>query len=159
MTLLYDRFDSPLGPLTVAASERGIAHVLFEHSVRRPAGEPGWRHAPDALAGARAQLQAWLAGDRQQFDLPLDLHGTAFQLGVWQVLARLPYASTTSYRDVAVAIGQPAAFRAVGMAVGRNPVPLLLPCHRVLASGGGLGGFSGGLAIKRQLLALEQVRR
>lgn len=156
MNLCHDRFDSPIGPLTVAAGPDGIRHLLFASSRRWPPGHADWRHAPAELAAARRQLLAWLAGERTVFELPLDLQGTPFQLRVWQVLTGIPYAATRSYRDIAVAIGQPAAVRAVGLAIGRNPVPLLVPCHRVLASDGRLGGYSGGLAVKQQLLAVER---
>jgi methylated-DNA-[protein]-cysteine S-methyltransferase len=106
------------------------------------------------LARAAAQIREYLLGRRQQFDLPLDLHGTAFQRKVWSELARIPYGKTLSYSQLARRIGKPKAVRAVGTAVGKNPICLVIPCHRVVAVNG-LGGFSGGLARKQQLLKLE----
>ena len=109
-----------------------------------------------ALDVAIRELEEYFAGRRREFTLPLDLRGTPFQLAVWNGLAQIPYGTTCSYADLARQIGRPRAHRAVGAANGANPVPIVLPCHRVIASGGGIGGYSGGLETKRRLLAFEQ---
>ena len=107
------------------------------------------------LAEAFAQLNAYLAGRLKVFDLPLETGGTPFQREVWSALCRVPYGKTASYAEIARAIGRPKAARAVGMANHANPIAIIIPCHRIIASGGGLGGYGGGLALKRRLLALE----
>jgi methylated-DNA-[protein]-cysteine S-methyltransferase len=129
-------------------------------------GLAGWiaRFAPEARRevafaphrDATRQLLEYLDGKRTAFELPLDLRGTPFQRAVWQALLDIPYGQTRSYGDVASALGQPGAMRAVGSANGANPVPLIVPCHRVIAAGGKLGGYGGGLDLKRRLLAMEQ---
>ncbi|MGQ9654313.1 MAG: methylated-DNA--[protein]-cysteine S-methyltransferase [Thermodesulfobacteriota bacterium] len=114
---------------------------------------------PEANQGAIEQLREYFEGKREEFDLPLDLRGTRFQLRVWRALQAIPFGETRSYKDIAFEIGHPGAFRAVGQANGRNPVPIVIPCHRVLRSDGGIGGFSSGLDIKARLLAMEAARR
>ncbi len=109
------------------------------------------------LRRAEAQIREYFAGERTEFDLPLELEGTAFQKDVWLTLAEIPYGKTISYAELANMVGRPSAFRAVGQANGANPIPIVLPCHRVIASGGGIGGYGGGLDMKRRLLALEGV--
>ncbi|HEX2485770.1 MAG TPA: methylated-DNA--[protein]-cysteine S-methyltransferase [Myxococcota bacterium] len=158
------RFESPIGALFAATSERGLAYLELSHASGR--GFAGWRRtaAPDARVAdgfapnraAIAQVLEYLAGKRRAFELPLDLRGTPFQLSVWEALLAVPYGETRTYAEVARRIGHPAAVRAVGAANGANPVPLVVPCHRVVASGGGLGGYGGGLPLKRRLLALER---
>jgi methylated-DNA-[protein]-cysteine S-methyltransferase len=113
---------------------------------------------PAAVAAAVKQLEEYFAGERTQFDLPLELEGTPFQKDVWLALGEIPYGKTISYAELASMVGRPTAFRAVGQANGANPIPIVLPCHRVLASGGRIGGYGGGLDMKRQLLALEGVK-
>lgn len=156
-TLYYDRFDSPIGPLTIAADALGLRHVLFASHCRPATGQALWQHAPDAavLAEPRRQLLQYLHGQRQHFDLPLAPVGTAFQRSVWAALARIPFGQTWSYRQLASHIGRPTAMRAVGAANGRNPLPIILPCHRVIGSNGQLTGFAGGLLVKQALLQLE----
>jgi len=110
----------------------------------------------EALRSADRQLGEYFAGSRRHFDLELAPVGTPFQRSVWFALADIPYAGTISYAELAARVGRPSAFRAVGQANGANPLPIVLPCHRVIASGGGLGGYSGGLDVKRQLLDLER---
>ena len=120
--------------------------------------QPGARRADTpVLRAAARQIKEYMAGKRRDFDLPLAPAGTPFQMDVWQALLRIPYGKTVSYADIAAAVGRPRAVRAVGNAVGRNPVPIVIPCHRVIASGGGIGGFSCGLAIKRKLMAIEGI--
>ncbi|MEG2804986.1 methylated-DNA--[protein]-cysteine S-methyltransferase [Stenotrophomonas sp.] len=155
MTLRYDTFDSPIGPLTVAGDSQGIHHILFENNRYDAKGRAHWQHDPRAMAPARAQLLEYLAGQRQHFDLPLAPHGTDFQLRVWTALADIPFGQTWSYVDLARHIGHPTASRAVGAANGRNPLPIVLPCHRVIGRNGALTGFGGGLPTKAALLQLE----
>jgi methylated-DNA-[protein]-cysteine S-methyltransferase len=155
MTLLYDTFDSPIGPLTVAGDSQGIHHILFENNRYDAKGRAQWQHDAHALGDARTQLLQYLHGQRQQFDLPLAPRGTTFQLRVWKALADIPFGQTWSYVDLARYIGHPTASRAVGAANGRNPLPIVLPCHRVIGRSGALTGFGGGLPTKAALLQLE----
>jgi len=155
MTLLYDTFDSPIGALTVAGDSQGIHHILFENNRYDAKGREHWQHDAHALRDARTQLLQFLQGQRQHFELPLAPHGTPFQLRVWQALADIPFGQTWSYVDLARHIGHPTASRAVGAANGRNPLPIVLPCHRVIGRSGALTGFGGGLPTKAALLALE----
>ncbi|MCX7220480.1 MAG: methylated-DNA--[protein]-cysteine S-methyltransferase [Burkholderiales bacterium] len=156
--LEYLHYQSPLGPLLLAASERGLAGVYFaEH--RHFKGMAGWRRNDEhaVLQQTAAQLGSYFSGQRQEFDLPLDLsQGTQFQQAVWQALRKLTYGSTASYADIAAQIGKPAAVRAVGAANGRNPISIIVPCHRVIASSGALTGYAGGLPNKVALLSLEK---
>jgi len=150
--LFWGVVPSPLGSLAIAvdADER-----LVEIRLDGEAGA-GTRDAR-ACATAATQLREYFAGKRRDFDLPLAPNGTVFQQRVWQALRAIPYGTLRSYGDVARAIGQPLAVRAVGQANGRNPLPIVIPCHRVIASDGSIGGYSGGLTVKHQLLALEGV--
>lgn len=156
----YDRFDSPIGPLTIAADASGLRHVLFAQHCRPARDQASWLLASDAdvLVQPRRQLLQYLNGQRQHFDLALAPVGTDFQRTVWQALARIPFAATWSYRQLATEIGRPTATRAVGAANSRNPLPIILPCHRVVGSNGGLTGFAGGLEVKQALLALENAQ-
>lgn len=156
-TLAFRHFDSPMGTMLLAASDRGLAGVWFLGQRHGPEGAP----APDApdhpvLAEAAAQLTAYFAGERDAFDLPLDLaYGTPFQQSVWQALLAIPRGQTTSYAELGRRLGRPQAARAVGAAVGRNPVSIVVPCHRVLGTAGGLTGYAGGIERKTALLRLE----
>ena len=153
--ILSRRIDSPVGPLMLAARDDGLRHIEFREN-RRPADRSDW-HGGDSpvLQAAEAQLREYFAGERRAFDLPLAPRGTPFQLQVWQALAGIPYGSTVSYAQLAQAVGNPEAMRAVGAANGRNPLPIVLPCHRVIGADGALVGFGGGLPVKQQLLRLE----
>ena len=152
----YTHIDSPVGELLLAADDGGLQLIEFA-SPRHPATRgSGWREGSNALIEqARAQLGEYFAGDRRAFDLPLSPRGTPFQLDVWRALQRIPYGATTSYAALASGIGKPSATRAVGAANGRNPLPIVVPCHRVIGADGSLTGFGGGLPIKQFLLALE----
>lgn len=158
MSLCYDTFDSPIGALTVAGDSQGIHHILFENNRYDAKGRQHWQHDPHALHDARTQLLEYLHGQRRRFELPLAPLGTAFQLRVWQALADIPFGQTWSYVELARHIGHPSASRAVGAANGRNPLPIVLPCHRVIGSSGALTGFGGGLPTKAALLQLETPR-
>lgn len=176
--------DSPIGSLTLVASERGLQKVLLpgetgaatepaaapagtagrensDHA--QPAGEAGsgeeagqGQQAEAILADARRQLGEYFAGERRSFDLPLDLSGTEFQLQAWQALAGVGYGTTAAYGEQAERMGRAGAARAVGRANGANPLPIVLPCHRIVGADGSLTGYGGGLHVKQQLLAHEQ---
>jgi len=155
MTLHQQQLDTPIGVLTLVASDVGLSMILFENE--DPADiDAAPDHSDPVLRAAAAQLAEYFAGERREFDLPLDLEGTDFQKEAWLALADVPYGETTSYGEQARAIGRPGAFRAVGAANGKNPVPIVLPCHRIVGADGSLTGFSGGLDIKQQLLVHEQ---
>jgi O-6-methylguanine DNA methyltransferase len=159
-------FDSPIGAMVAASTPRGLAYLQLPRASGR--GLAGWLRswAPEATVeeafapnrAAITQVCEYLEGKRDAFDLPLDLRGTPFQQAVWKALQAIPYGETRSYGDVARAIRKPQAVRSVGAANGANPVPLVVPCHRVVRAGGKLGGYGGGLALKRRLLALEHAR-
>ena len=151
------RAQSVLGDIVLAATDRGLAGVWFDAQRHAP-DTSGWIDAPEhpVLQQAAAQLAAYFDGTRDHFDMPLDLsHGTEFQQAVWQALLRIPRGGTTSYGRLGADIGRPAAVRAVGAAVGRNPISVVVPCHRVVGSDGSLTGYAGGLDRKTALLELE----
>ena len=156
MTVHYTHIDSPIGPLLVAADDTGVRALEFpenRHPVKR---EGEWREsAHPLLSEAERQLGEYFAGARRGFDLPLAPRGTDFQLGVWQALRAIPFGETWSYAQLATRIGNASAMRAVGAANGRNPIPIIVPCHRVIGADGSLTGFGGGLPAKMFLLRLE----
>jgi methylated-DNA-[protein]-cysteine S-methyltransferase len=155
MTTVYQHFDTPIGVLTLAADDSGLLRIDFPPPRLPPAGAT-WREGSNAvIAETRRQLEEYFAGSRRTFDLPLAPQGTRFQRSVWTELAAIPYGRTWSYRDLAERIGKPSATRAVGAANGRNPLPIVLPCHRVIGANGTLTGFGGGLPTKAFLLRLE----
>lgn len=154
----FTEIDSPLGRLLLAASTQGISGVYFEQH-RHFKGSAGWARMDEhpVLLAASQQLSEYFAGQRREFTLPLDLSaGTQFQQTVWQALLKIPYASTESYSGLANQIGNPRAVRAVGAANGRNPVSIIVPCHRVIAANGALTGYAGGMQHKQALLNLER---
>ena len=159
-TLRRTTVSSPIGPLVLVADGGALIRILFANQELgqvglTPAEVPEDPHHP-VLAAAAAQLGEYFAGARTGFDLPLRLSGTEFQRRAWLALADIAYGSTVSYAQQAAAIGKPGAFRAVGSANGSNPLPIVLPCHRVVGADGSLTGFGGGIEVKRQLLELEQ---
>jgi methylated-DNA-[protein]-cysteine S-methyltransferase len=160
-SIVQTSFQSPLGPMTLAATLTGLAGVWFDDQRHLPdelATPSGWPTGPahPVLQKTAQQLTDYFAGHRQTFDLPLDLSGgTAFQQSVWQALLTIATGSTTSYASISKTIGNPAAVRAVGAAVGRNPISIIVPCHRVLGADGSLTGYAGGLDRKTALLQLE----
>ena len=154
-TIWYDELPTPIGRLRLVADAEGLREVWFETGRHRKSPQPDWIRAAAPLAEARRQLEEYFAGDRTRFELKLHPIGTPFQLAVWEELGRIPYGATISYAELARRIGQPAAMRAVGAANGRNPIPIILPCHRVIGSNGSLTGFGGGLPTKRFLLSME----
>ncbi len=156
-TLFYVRTPSPVGPLFLAASTRGLVRLEFEARMQQlNPSTIQLRESKTALAPYLRELNEYFSGERREFSFPLDLRGTEFQLACWHALLGIPYGETRSYRDIAQAIGHPHAYRAVGMSNNRNPVAIVVPCHRVIASSGSLCGYGGGLDIKRKLLDLEQ---
>jgi methylated-DNA-[protein]-cysteine S-methyltransferase len=162
-SIVQTRFQSPLGTIIIAATAKGLAGLWFEGQRHLPpelVDPPVWPSDPDhpVLKEVMQQLTAYFAGQRSSFDVPLDLaHGTAFQQSVWQALLAIPQGGTASYSEVGRRIGKPAAVRAVGAAVGRNPVSIIVPCHRVMGAKGALTGYAGGLERKTALLRLEGV--
>jgi len=190
-SIVQTNFQSPLGKIIIAATEKGLAGLWFDGQRHLPAelaprihtGAPSlppgnavsarggraptrsvrlseWptEHGHPVLQEVISQLSEYFSGQRSSFDVPLDLaHGTAFQQAVWQVLLKIPQGGTVSYGEVSQRIGKPAAVRAVGAAVGRNPVSIIVPCHRVLGASGAITGYAGGLARKTALLKLEGV--
>ena len=149
------QLDSPIGVLTLVASDEGLRKVLWEGQAEQ-VGDATLAEFHPILAAASAQLAEYFAGDRVEFDLSLDLIGTDFQKAAWLALADVPYGQTSSYGEQAERIGRTGAFRAVGAANSKNPIPIVLPCHRIVGANGSLTGFAGGLAMKQRLLALEQ---
>ena len=154
-TPCFDIMPTPVGPLRLIADASGLRRICFEHERHPRADDTAGHRDPSRLAPVRAQLQQYFDGARREFDLPLHPRGTPFQLQVWNALRGIAYGTTISYAELATRIGNPAARRAVGAANGRNPLPIVVPCHRVIGRDGSLGGFGGGLEVKRALLALE----
>ncbi|MCY4438775.1 MAG: methylated-DNA--[protein]-cysteine S-methyltransferase [Deltaproteobacteria bacterium] len=151
----YDWMESPAGDLLIVADDAALRMISFREGSYPGKVPEGWRRGGAVVADATGQLGEYFAGRRQRFDLPLAPSGTAFQLRVWQALREIPYGVTCSYGEQARAMGQPRAVRAVGAANGRNPLPIVVPCHRVIGGDGRLTGYAGGLEIKRFLLELE----
>jgi methylated-DNA-[protein]-cysteine S-methyltransferase len=160
--IYYIERPSPMGQLLIAATDAGICGVYFEEH-RHFKGKDGWQTAVAAslaaqhLAAAGEQLEQYFAGARTAFALPLDLSGTLFQRAVWNELSAIPFGKSITYAEHARRLGNPKALRAVGSAIGKNPVSIIVPCHRVIGATGEATGYAGGLQRKRFLLALEGV--
>jgi methylated-DNA-[protein]-cysteine S-methyltransferase len=151
----YTRFESPVGSLLLAGDSKALRRVSFENGKRSSPPLADWKQNRAAFAKVICQLEAYFRGELKEFDVPLAMDGTAFQLRVWNALRAIPYGETISYAQLAGRIGNPKAVRAVGLANGSNPIPIIVPCHRVIGSDGSLTGFGGGLTTKRKLLELE----
>jgi methylated-DNA-[protein]-cysteine S-methyltransferase len=151
----YTWFDSPVGTLLLAGSSAGLKLVSFGAGSRARSVDPDWQVDNAAFVEVVDQLQSYFAGERKNFALDLVLEGTDFQKKVWTALQEIPYGETISYKKLAEAVGRPKAVRAVGAANGANPIPIIIPCHRVIGNDGSLTGFGGGLPLKKQLLELE----
>jgi methylated-DNA-[protein]-cysteine S-methyltransferase len=149
---LFHTIDSPIGELLLTGNGSALTGLHMEPFEVRP----DWRRGPATFAAAEEQLRAYFAGELRDFDLPLAPRGTEFQLRVWDALRAIPYGETASYQEVAAMVGKPHASRAVGAANGRNPIAVIVPCHRVIGADGTLTGYGGGLARKRVLLELER---
>ena len=152
----YTRMASPVGPLMLVADEAGLRRIDFVNGRSPVRSDPHWRESAEYLGEAVRQLLAYFAGEQEAFDLPLVPQGTPFQHAVWKRLCEIPYGETISYGELARRVGNPNASRAVGLANGSNPIPIVIPCHRVIGSNGKLTGYGGGLPIKEKLLALER---
>jgi O-6-methylguanine DNA methyltransferase len=161
-------FASPVGPLFLAASKKGLVALEFDarlpgqqtirpnpRDLRSESNAVGFERADAKMSAYARELLDYFTGDRREFSFPLDLRGTEFQLACWRALLAIPYGETRTYADIARAVGSPQGFRAVGMANNRNPIAIVVPCHRVIASDGTLCGYGGGLDVKRKLLQLE----
>ena len=153
--MYYSYLDTPIGPLLLAGTDAELKIVGFSTGTKARQQEPAWERNDAPFADAKRQLNEYFEGTRQAFDLPLAPLATPFQGQVLDALQAIPYGETRSYKDIAVAVGNPKAVRAVGTANGNNPIPIIIPCHRVIGSDGSLTGFGGGLETKRFLLALE----
>jgi len=151
----YTQLESPVGPLLLAADDAGLRQILFVKGRTPARSDPTWIENPAPFREVIRQLRLYFAGELEQFDLALAPQGTAFQLKVWQRLCEIPYGETISYGELARRLDNPNASRAVGLANGSNPIPIVIPCHRVIGSNGKLTGYGGGLPIKEKLLALE----
>ncbi len=152
----YTYLDTAIGRLLLAGAADGLHHLRFDQPDRDAVIAPDWRREDDGLHDALAQLREYFAGERLGFELALAPRGTPFRLAVWRQLARIPFGTTISYGELARRIGKPAASRAVGAANGANPLPIIVPCHRVIGASGRLTGFGGGLPAKQWLLDHEQ---
>jgi len=153
--MYYCYFDTPIGELLLAGEEGALSMIGFPKGSMRREPEADWIFNETQLADVSRQLREYFTGERREFDLPLKLSGTEFQVSVLEALQNIPYGETTSYGEIAKRIGRPKAVRAVGAANGRNPIPIIVPCHRVIGSTGDLTGFGGGLDTKEALLRLE----
>jgi len=152
----YAILDSPIGELMLAADDRGLQRILFAQEKCPAQPDPFWRQDSAPLQEPIRQLLAYFGGELKAFALPLAPLGTPFQRKVWQLLCEIPYGETISYGELARRVGNPNASRAVGLANGSNPIPIVIPCHRVIGSNGKLTGYGGGLPIKEKLLSLER---
>lgn len=153
--MYYCYLPTPIGDLLLAGERDSLCLIGFPEGAMRHDPDPDWIYNEQPFEEVRKQLTEYFAGERKEFNVPLGLHGTEFQLQVLEELKRIPYGETTSYGEIARRIGRPKAVRAVGAANGRNPVPIIVPCHRVIGSSGDLTGFGGGLDTKTALLRLE----
>ncbi len=151
----YRYFDTAVGRLLLARDGSGLRLINFQNGRRRHDPDPQWHERADAFDDVVSQLREYFTGQRQQFELMLPPEGTPFQQRVWRTLLDIPYGATISYAQLAARIGLPTASRAVGLANGSNPLPIVIPCHRVIGADGKLTGYGGGLPIKERLLALE----
>lgn len=155
-TICWEDANTPLGTFLLAGNGRTVVGVSLPGCWSKEDVSGDWTYAPGSMAPVAAQLDAYFSGDLHDFDLDLAPSGTTFQLAVWQALEAIPYGATASYRDVATAVGNPKATRAVGTANNRNPIALLVPCHRVIGANGSLTGYGGGLEMKSWLLDHER---
>ncbi|MDX9788555.1 MAG: methylated-DNA--[protein]-cysteine S-methyltransferase [Desulfobacterales bacterium] len=156
----YDDVETGLiGALTLAGDEAGLRHIFFPQGKKLVFLRDDWKRTPEFFKSAKAQLRAYFNGELTRFELSLAPVGTPFQQKVWNALQKIPYGKLVTYQMIAEAVGSPKAARAVGGAAGNNPIPIIVPCHRVIGSNGALTGFGGGLAAKRRLIQLERTQR
>jgi methylated-DNA-[protein]-cysteine S-methyltransferase len=156
MPCFYTHLPSPIGSLLLAGDNAALCEITFPKNGSPAFPKPGWIENASTFTEPVRQLRAYFAGELESFDLPLSPQGTPFQQKVWDELCKIPYGETISYGQLATSIGNPKASRAVGLANGSNPIPIIIPCHRVIGANGKLTGYGGGLPIKEKLLALER---
>jgi methylated-DNA-[protein]-cysteine S-methyltransferase len=154
--LLYARINSPIGELLLVGDGQALYRLHMLDAPRPASISPAWKRDSQAFTIVESQLSEYFAGERTAFDLPLRMIGTPFQRSVWSALQRIDYGQTASYGEIAAEVGQPGAARAVGIANGRNPISIIVPCHRVIGADGSLTGYGGGITRKRYLLDLER---
>jgi methylated-DNA-[protein]-cysteine S-methyltransferase len=155
--MYYNIIESPIGPILLVGNEKGLKHLNFQKGKRRVEIPVDWIENYEFFREAARQLEAYFSGKLQSFDLKLAPEGTDFQKYVWKALCEIPYGETRTYKEIAVSIGKPKAYRAVGLANNRNPIAIIIPCHRVIGSNGKLTGYASGLDVKEFLLRLEKV--
>jgi methylated-DNA-[protein]-cysteine S-methyltransferase len=156
-TTYYTYVDTPVGKLMLAGcSDHGLRYIAYQCGKRAAAPKPEWKQSAEPFRAVERQLREYFQGRRTAFDLTLHPKGTPFQRAVWMALMKIPYGETRTYGDIARAIGRPTAVRAVGLANGRNPLPIVVPCHRVIGASGKLVGYGGGLPVKQALLDRER---
>jgi methylated-DNA-[protein]-cysteine S-methyltransferase len=153
--MYYDIIESPIGPILLVGNEKGLKRLIFLKGKKRIEIPSDWIENKEYFREAVRQLEDYFSGKRESFDLELAPEGTDFQKSVWKTLCEIPYGETRTYKEIAVSIGKPKAYRAVGLANNRNPVAIIIPCHRVIGSDGKLTGYASGLDIKEFLLRLE----
>ncbi|WP_292389293.1 methylated-DNA--[protein]-cysteine S-methyltransferase [Methanosarcina sp. UBA5] len=153
--MYYDIIKSPIGSILLAGNEKGLKHLIFLKGKKKIEIPVGWIEDKEFFREAARQLEAYFSGKLQSFDLKLAPEGTEFQKSVWKALCEIPYGETRTYKEIAVSIRKPKAYRAVGLANNRNPIAIIIPCHRVIGSDGKLTGYASGLDIKEFLLRLE----
>ena len=154
--MYYDIIESPICPILLAGNEEGLKHLIFLKGGKRIEIPEGWVKDKEFFREAARQLEAYFSGKLESFDLKLAPKGTIFQKSVWKALCEIPYGETRTYKDIAVSIGKPKAYRAVGLANNRNPIAIIVPCHRVIGANGKLTGYASGLDVKAFLLKLEE---
>jgi methylated-DNA-[protein]-cysteine S-methyltransferase len=155
-SLIYASVESPIGELLLLGDGRALRGLYMQDGRKPVKIAAGWTRSRESFADVRAQLAEYFAGTRTGFDVPLAMHGNQFERRVWDALTAIPYGETVSYGEIARRVGEPSAARAVGLANGRNPIAVIVPCHRVIGADGSLTGYGGGLERKRLLLELEQ---
>lgn len=155
--MFYSYVETPAGTMLLIGDGQKVTGMHWKVFKRAPIADPSWIEDRSVFSGALRQLDEYFAGTRRTFDFAYAPSGTPFQLSVWQELAKIPYGEKRSYLDIATAIGKPRAVRAVGTAVGSNPISIVIPCHRVLGTNSRLHGYAGGLASKQRLLELEKI--
>jgi methylated-DNA-[protein]-cysteine S-methyltransferase len=154
--MYYCIVKSPIGPILLAGDEEGLKHVNFMKGKKKIEVSDDWVENEEFFREISGQLEAYFSGKLKPFDVKLAAEGTEFQKSVWKALCEIPYGETRSYKDIAVSIGKPKAYRAVGLANNRNPIAIIVPCHRVIGADGKLTGYAGGLDVKEFLLKLEE---
>lgn len=153
--MIFDKMQTHFGFLIVVSDGRELVEVLFESAGESTPDLSGLKRDAETMRPFTSQIATYLKGELKDFHIPLRFSGTPFQKRVWSELVKIPFGETRSYQDIAKAVGSPSASRAVGSACGKNPIPIVVPCHRVIAKNGGLGGYSGGLELKKELLKIE----